>query len=93
MGNKIRSISLFKIKKERVILMTNGERIDIKRKRIAKNKEQIQLLKDKNKQLEEEIDLLAAAEVKQTMNVLNIPIEDMSKVLKELRLKGTDKND
>lgn len=73
--------------------MTIGEKIDIKRKRIAKNKEQIQLLKDKNKQLEEEIDHLAAAEVKKTMNVLNIPIEDMSKMLKELRLKGTDTND
>ena len=76
-----------------VIKMTNAEKIEIKRSRIAKNNEQIKLLKDKNKRLEEEIDLLTAAEVRQTMNVLNIPIQDMSKMLRELRLKGTDTND
>ena len=73
--------------------MTNAEKIEIKRNRIAKNNEQIKLLKDKNKKLEEEIDLLTAAEIRQTMNVLNIPIQDMSKMLRELRLKGTDTND
>lgn len=73
--------------------MTNAEKIEIKRNRIAKNNEQIKLLKDKNKRLEEEINLLTAAEVRQTMNVLNIPIQDMSKMLRELRLKGTDTND
>lgn len=73
--------------------MTNAEKIEIKRSRIAKNNEQIKLLKDKNKRLEEEINLLTAAEVRQTMNVLNIPIQDMSKMLRELRLKGTDTND
>ncbi len=69
------------------------EKIDIKRKKIAKNNEQIQQLKAKNKQLENDVDLLIAAEVKRNMNVLNVPIENMSEMLKNLSKKGTDNND
>lgn len=73
--------------------MTTTEKIDIKRKKIAKNNEQIQQLKEKNKQLENDVDLLIAAEVKRNMNVLNVPIENMSEMLKNLSKKGTDNND
>lgn len=73
--------------------MTVTEKIDIKRKKIAKNNEQIQQLKEKNKQLENDVDLLIAAEVKRNMNVLNVPIENMSEMLKNLSKKGTDNND
>lgn len=73
--------------------MTITEKIDIKRKKIAKNNEQIQQLKVKNKQLENDVDLLIAAEVKRNMNVLNVPIENMSEMLENLSKKGTDNND
>lgn len=73
--------------------MTNDEKIAVKRKRIAKNNEQIQQLKEKNNQLENDIDLLIAAETKKTMKVLNVPIENMSEILKDLRKKGIENHD
>ena len=73
--------------------MTNDEKIAVKRKRIAKNNEQIQQLKEKNNQLENDIDLLIAAETKKTMKVLNVPIENMSEILKDLRKKGIKNHD
>ena len=65
--------------------MTNEERIQCKRERIGQLRTQIARAQERISQLQKEIDLLEATEMKGLLKSLNMPFDEVRELLKEMR--------
>ena len=65
--------------------MTIEERIQFKRERIEQLRAQIARAQERIGQLQKEIDLLEATEMKGFLKSLNMPFDEVKELLKELR--------
>ena len=65
--------------------MTNEERIRFKRERIEQLRSQIARAQERIGQLQKEIDLLEATEMKGLLKSLNMPFDEVRELLKEMR--------
>ena len=67
--------------------MTTAERISVKRERIQKSKEKIAAEQAKVNKLNREIEELESLEVKGLIKELNLPLEDIKELIKEISSK------
>ena len=67
--------------------MTTAERISVKRESIRKSKEKIVVEQAKINKLNREIEELESLEVKGLIKELNLPLEDIKELIKEISSK------
>ena len=67
--------------------MTTAERISVKRESVQKSKEKIAAEQAKINKLNREIEELESLEVKGLIKELNLPLEDIKELIKEISSK------